>query len=291
MSLKSGSTRKNKAERSRATISLRVMRAMLTMCFYMLAWASARCETVPPIKDGPVTITILYDNCAFRKDLQTAWGFACFIEGLEKNILFDTGGAPDTLLSNMQKLGISPEKIHIIFLSHVHGDHTEGLAAVLEKNPSVTVFLPASFPEKMKASVRKVGAKVVEVKEPTNICADAFSTGEMGTAIKEQALCVRVKGGIAVMTGCAHPGIVEVVTKATELSQAVPQLVVGGFHMTGYKEKEISKVIAQLKKLGIVRAGPCHCSGDRTREMFSKAFGDQYINAGVGAVVELQPAR
>jgi 7,8-dihydropterin-6-yl-methyl-4-(beta-D-ribofuranosyl)aminobenzene 5'-phosphate synthase len=238
-----------------------------------------------------VTISILYDNYASRNDLQTAWGFACFTEGLEKNILFDTGGDSDILLSNMQKLRSSPERIHIIFLSHPHWDHTGGLAAILEKNPSVTVFLPAAFPEEIKTAIRKKGASVVDVKNATSVCNGAFSTGQMGTTIKEQALCLRVKGGIAVITGCAHPGIAEVVTKAAELSKATPQLVMGGFHMTGYTEKEISQVIAEFKKLGVVRSGPCHCSGGRTREMFSVAFGTRFIKAGVGAIIELEPQR
>lgn len=291
MSVNSGFIPKNKVERSRATIGVRIIVAMLVMCFCVLASETVQCETHSPVKDGPVTITILYDNYASRNDLQTAWGFSCFIEGLEKNILFDTGGDPDILLSNMQKLGVQPEKIHIIVLSHVHGDHIGGLAALLEKNPSVTVFLPAAFPEEIKTAIRKKGASVVEVKNATSVCNGAFSTGEMGTGIKEQALYVRVKGGIAVMTGCAHPGIAEVVTKAAELSKATPQLVLGGFHMTGYTEKEISQVIAEFKTLRVVRAGPCHCSGDRTRQMFSKAFGNQFIKAGVGAIIELEPQR
>lgn len=289
--MNSGVTPKNGAERFRATISVGVMCVMLTASFLLTLSETVRCEKHSPAKDTPMTITILYDNYPSRNDLQTAWGFACFLEGLEKNILFDTGGDPDILLSNMRKLGVQPEKIHIIFLSHVHGDHTGGLAAILKKNPSVTVFLPASFPENMKASVQKMGAKVVEVKESVRVCDGVFSTGEMGTGIKEQALYVRVKGGIAVITGCAHPGIAEVVTKATELSKAPPQLVLGGFHMAGHNEKEIGKIIAEFKKLGVVRAGSCHCSGGRTREMFSKAFGNRFIKGGVGAVIELEPQR
>jgi 7,8-dihydropterin-6-yl-methyl-4-(beta-D-ribofuranosyl)aminobenzene 5'-phosphate synthase len=283
--------RRNKAKGWHAKIGSRVLCPLFGMCLCMFVSAVMQHAPPPGEKERAVTVTILYDNYASRKDLQTAWGFACFIEGLEKNILFDTGGDPDILLSNMEKLGVSPEKIQVIFLSHIHGDHTGGLAALLEKNPSVTVFLPASFPEKMKGAIREKGVKVVEVKEPTNVCQGAFSTGEMGTAIKEQGLCVRVKGGIAVITGCAHPGVVEIVTKASEFGKAVPQLVMGGFHMTGYSEKKIGQVIADLRKLGVVRVGPCHCSGDRTRKMFSEAFGDRFIRAVVGAVVELQPAR
>jgi 7,8-dihydropterin-6-yl-methyl-4-(beta-D-ribofuranosyl)aminobenzene 5'-phosphate synthase len=43
-----------------------------------------------PIQD--LRITVLYDNNLYKNDLETAWGFACLIEGPDKTILFDTGG-------------------------------------------------------------------------------------------------------------------------------------------------------------------------------------------------------
>ncbi len=213
-------------------------------------------------------MTILYDNNSFRPDLQTAWGFACFIEGTEKTILFDTGGDGQILLSNMEKLRISPEKVDIVFLSHVHGDHTGGLDALLKKNHNVTVFLPISFPEKMKAGIREKKAKVVEVKQPQAVC----------------------QGGIAIITGCAHPGIVSIVAKANELSKSRPVLTLGGFHMAGFSDKRIEAVIGKLRELGLVRIAPCHCSGDRTRELFSEAYGNQFIGAGAGSVIKLELA-
>jgi len=233
----------------------------------------------------------VYDNYISRPDLRTAWGFACFIEGLEKTILFDTGGDGRLLLSNMEKLGIAPEKVSIIFLSHVHADHTGGLPAVLEKNHDFTVFLPSSFPKKMKDSIRTMKAKVVEVKKPMEVCRDAFSTGEMGTFIKEQSLYIPVKGGVAVITGCAHPGIVKIALRARELSKTRPSLALGGFHMAGFPDRRINSVIKDLKELGVVRAAPCHCSGDRTRELFSHAFGGQFIKVGVGSVIKLERAK
>ena len=33
-------------------------------------------------------ITIIYDNTAFRKDLQADWGFSALLEIEERNILF-----------------------------------------------------------------------------------------------------------------------------------------------------------------------------------------------------------
>jgi metal-dependent hydrolase (beta-lactamase superfamily II) len=39
-----------------------------------------------------VKATIVYDNTTKRRDLIADWGFACYIEADNKNILFDTGG-------------------------------------------------------------------------------------------------------------------------------------------------------------------------------------------------------
>lgn len=262
-----------------------------------MAYAVALSCTALPIEalskkgGSTITMTIVYDNNSSRPDLRAAWGFGCFIEGLEKNILFDTGGDGRILLSNMERLGISPQQVNIVFLSHVHGDHTGGLTALLERNHDVTVFLPRSFPEKMKAAIRERKAKVVEVREPQKVCPGAFSTGEMGTFIKEQSLYIPVKGGIAVITGCAHPGVVKIVSKASELSKTGPSLVLGGFHMAGFSDRRINSVISGFKTLGVGKAAPCHCSGDRTRELFSQAFGSQFIKAEVGSVIKLQPAR
>lgn len=238
-----------------------------------------------------MTITVVYDNNSGRPELQSAWGFACFIEGLEKTFLFDTGGDGRILLANMEKLGVAPKKVDLVFLSHVHGDHTGGLGALLEQNHDVTVFLPSSFPDRMKAAIVKMGAKVVEVKEPRQVCPNAFSTGEMGVFIKEQSLYVQCKGGVAVITGCAHPGIVNIVSRSRELSQAHPILVLGGFHMAGYSSTRIASIIEGMKGLGVMRAGPCHCSGDRTREIFADAFGDAFIKAEAGSVIKLEAVK
>ena len=99
-------------------------------------------------------ITIVYNNVPYDKKLQTSWGIAVFIQGFEKNILFDTGGDGTVLLSNMNKLQIFPKNIDIIFLSHIHGDHTGGLKSVLEKNNKISVYLPNSFPGSFKENIK-----------------------------------------------------------------------------------------------------------------------------------------
>lgn len=247
-------------------------------------------ETVPPTTNEIIALTVLFDNYPYDEKLKTGWGFALLVRGLEKTILFDTGGDGRILLSNMEKLDVNPADIDIVVLSHIHGDHTGGLEAFLAENHNVTVFVPASFPERFKRRVRAQGASLISVGEPCKICEGAQTTGQLGTLIREQALCISTSKGLFVVTGCAHPGIVRMVEAATKLSLSGVYGAIGGFHMSGASEKQVCEVIDNLKGMGVEIIAPCHCSGDRTRAMMREAFEVGYINVGVGAVVKLDSA-
>jgi len=251
------------------------------------------CATSAPPADEPtikksVTLTVLFDNYPHDRRLKTGWGFACLVTGLEKTVLFDTGGDGTILLSNMRTVGAKPADVDIIVLSHEHHDHTGGLAAFLGENHNVTVFVPVSFSERFKRQVRDRGATVVAVDSPCTICGGAHSTGQLGTGIKEQGLCISTSNGLFMLTGCAHPGIVEMVKAAATLSSSGVYGAMGGFHMTGFAPHKIGAVIEQLKAMGVTVAGPSHCSGDPTREMMRQSFSEGYLTVGVGRTVELE---
>lgn len=235
-----------------------------------------------------ITVTIVYDNNSWDPRLKTDWGFGCVIIGTEKTILFDTGGKGDLLLANMKALAISPSDIDVIVLSHIHSDHIGGLSAVLAENANVSVYIPKSFPNKIRHLVKAAGADVIDVSHPENICRDVYSVGEMGTWIKEQSLFIVGKTGISVITGCAHPGILNISRRASELAKMRVELVAGGFHLGGASDNEIESVIKGLKNLGVSRAAPCHCSGDRARALFERAFPRGYIGAGVGTILQVE---
>jgi len=237
-----------------------------------------------PLKN--LKITVVYDNYLYKEGLKTGWGFSCVIEGAEKTILFDTGGDAPTLLYNMEKLGIHPENIDIIVLSHIHGDHVGGLFGFLRENSNVTVHLLKSFDKRFKEDVRSLGAKVVEIHEPAEICKGIYTTGEMGFWIKEQSLIVNTDKGLIVITGCAHPGIVNIVAKAKELLGKDVLLVMGGFHLMGKSRNEIGKIIRDFRKLGVRYVGASHCSGDTARKMFEDEYKEYSINVGVGRVIK-----
>lgn len=231
-----------------------------------------------------LTITVLYDNVAHDARLQTDWGFACLVEGLEQPLLFDTGGKGDILLRNMRALGLDPRAVRAVVLSHAHGDHTGGLAAFLAENPDVTVYLPQSFPANIKDTVRQAGATLVEVNGSMQFRAGAHTTGELGGQIREQALVLETPRGLVVITGCAHPGIVAMVRQAQATVGGNVYMALGGSHLRDANAAQIAAVIDELQALGVQRIAPSHCTGDAARRAFAEAFGEDYLESGVGQV-------
>ena len=46
-------------------------------------------------------------------------------------------------------------------------------------------------------------------------------------------------------------------------------------------------VIQSLRRLGVRRVGPSHCTGDRQIAQFREAYGDGFVEVGLGAVLKL----
>jgi len=240
----------------------------------------------PALKD--LTIKVLHDNYPYAEGLKTAWGFSALVTGAEKTILFDTGSDGALLLENMAKLKVEPNAVDIVVLSHVHGDHTGGLTGFLSRNPRVQVFLVKSFPQRFRDAVCGCGATVVEVEQPRQICANVYTTGLMGKLIKEQALVVRTRRGLVILTGCAHPGVTQMVDRAAGMfEQDEVFLVMGGFHLEWATTRRIEKIIAAFERHAVRYAAPTHCSGDNARKLFAQHFDDRYIEVGVGKTVTL----
>ena len=139
--------------------------------------------------------------------------------------------------------------------------------------------------------MKEYGARIVEVQEPLKICQEVYSTGELGTGIKEQSLVIYTEKGLVVITGCAHPGIVKIVNKAKDLFNDYVLLVMGGFHLFGESKGEIENIVSSFRKLGVSYVGPCHCSGDTARQLFKKEYSENFINVGVGRVVTMNDLR
>jgi len=276
----------------KVSVSLRECRrlaglVLASVTVYLIStFAGIADDQVPAIslqRRSDIVITIVYDNYPFDDRLDTAWGFSCVIDGLDKRILFDTGGNGNVLLSNMAKLGIDPAQIDMVVLSHNHGDHTGGLAGFLKAHSDVQVFMPTTFHPNLKQLVRGSRATLIQTSSSRSVCTGAWTTGVLGRAIPEQGLYVKTAHGVVVITGCAHPGIVEMAAAAKRRAGEPVWAVMGGFHMAGASRERIRSTIDALKRLGVSQVAPSHCSGDLTRQLMEEAFSTGYLRSGAGA--------
>ncbi len=232
-------------------------------------------------------VTIIYDNTAYRKDLQPDWGFSALIEventpnpapeHLEEEqvpdearvqcgvkILFDTGANGRILLNNMEKLKIDPVSIEELFISHPHFDHTGGLSEFLNVNQKAKLYIPTSF-----RGVK--GREVVRVSEAIKIHKNIFSTGELEGI--EQSMIVKTEKGIVIIAGCSHPYMGHILDAARKFGEIYG--IIGGLH--GFDEFELFR---DLKLIC-----PTHCTQHKAE--LKELYPERYIEGGAGRIIEI----
>jgi 7,8-dihydropterin-6-yl-methyl-4-(beta-D-ribofuranosyl)aminobenzene 5'-phosphate synthase len=254
----------NQRQSSVATSFLRI-----TFAFIIAIIMLANVPSWAQDKQSNLIITTLFDNNSSNKEMKTGWGYSCLIQGTEKTILFDVGS--NDAIKNMDKLKIDPASIDVLVISHDHPDHTGGMHFFSERNSKAATFFVPS------ASVK--------------ICENVFTTGAMGTDIKENALIIKTAKGLVVITGCAHPGIVEIVQKAKQMfPKEEIYLVMGGFHLFTRDQSSIKNIVSELKKENVRKVAPSHCTGDYAESQFKEMFGADYISGDVGKPIIVEGA-
>lgn len=72
-----------------------------------------------------------------RSSLVAEHGFAMLVTvtsgNTSESLLFDAGLSKNGLMHNMDVLEVRPNELHMIVLSHGHGDHTQGLMGLIER--------------------------------------------------------------------------------------------------------------------------------------------------------------
>lgn len=234
-------------------------------------------------------IKILYDNTARDGRLATGWGFACVVDD---KILFDTGGRPDVLLSNMKVMGVDCSHLDAVIISHDHWDHQGGLRGLLEAHPGLTVYACPHFSGRFKTQVTSREGRLVEIGSFAEIAGGVYSTGEISgkflfRCMPEQALVLKTDKGMTVITGCAHPGVVRVVQEALRHLPGRVHLVLGGFHLIVPSGKALKEAVHAFRRLQVERVAPTHCTGARARAAFKEEYGADFIEAQAGSVVDV----
>ena len=296
------------------------MRIRISVCFGLAAICllGSAALVAQPVNQ----ITILYDAFGKSASLKKDWGYSAFIEYNGKRILFDTGNNADTFGQNVKALGIDLKKLAFVVISHRHGDHTSGLNYLLSVNPSVKIYtpkegfgvfgaaLPGAFyrkdeslpvymryydgqaPEKMAFGTPWPNANFVWVDNLTEVVPGIFLISTVsqtpGTLeLRELSLAIKSPKGVVLVVGCSHPGI-ETILEASMAVDKHVHLIFGGLHLVTTSDPDIGRIAVALHdRWKVDRMAPGHCTGEPAFAAFRKAFGNQYLYAGLGSVIEL----
>jgi len=277
-----------------------------------------------PVQAGaqqPARVTILYDAFGPPSALQKDWGFAALIEYGGRRILFDTGNDAGIFARNVEQLGVDLTRLDAAVISHRHGDHTTGLEVLIAANPTVPIYTPqegafftggaprdfferdASVPATMRYFDGKDPGPVRSgtpwpranfqiVTRTTEIFPGFFvlttRSEKPGTReMNELSLAVRTPQGLAVVVGCSHPGVENILEAAMQIDNRL-FTTIGGLHLVQAPREEIERVAGVLHDtLKLRRAAPGHCTSEPGFAAFIRRFGDRFDQAGLGVTLPL----
>jgi len=233
------------------------------------------------------TMTILYDNQTTRDDLLSSHGFSCLVENHEgRRALFDTGESGPLLLQNMKQLNIDPSTIEKVILSHEHYDHVGGAKTMVSFRNDLEILILPSFTTAFRENFPAPRLLLKEVTKGMEILPGLFSTGEIKGIIPEQGLAARGREKALFIGGCCHPGLEKMISTAIDVTGQTIGAALGGFHLCHSDDDEIQSIFQNLKKMGVEKVAPCHCTGFAGIDLAHEIYGTNCIHAGVGTIVE-----
>ena len=217
----------------------------------------------------------------------------------QKNFIFDCGhtGAAWT---NARALNVDLSAIKFVALSHSHYDHAGGFPKLLDFAPIETLFTGENFwaekfsrddnsgfkyrgcgfDEKFlttRGIEQRVCRDVVELDDGAWLIGNFKRRYDFETVPKkfvrgekkspddfsdEIVLILRGSDGLALVTACAHCGILNIVADVRERFSLPVVSVIGGLHLVGASTERITRTLDELKNLGVEKIFPCHCSGE-----------------------------
>lgn len=269
--------------------------------------------------------TVLCENSVFfSRYLIAEHGWSVYVQTPEGTFLWDTGQGLG-LRNNAQVLGADLHAIDAVLLSHSHFDHTAGLEQVLMLHRQLPVYLHAdSFVPSYSARtgqhigipftrehLEAMGAQLHFNRTVQRVTPHLWLTGSIPRQVDfetggnwpvlhegeqtkpyripdDQTLVWEDEQGLCVLLGCAHAGVINILTHILNHSERKEiALLMGGTHLERAPRAQQDATISALAQMQIGRIGVSHCTGEDVAQRMQEAFGDRFFRCHVGTVVTL----
>ena len=267
-------------------------------------------------------ITALMDNRpSEHKALIPEHGLSLYLDAGDFRLLFDCGSGPHTLL-NAHRLGIPLDHLDGVALSHSHYDHAAGYRDLIEQGLGSDVLytgphfferkyatdglrytdLSAGFdPDFLEENhirhqevlgFRQIHSGIWLVSgfprvHPFETIPRRFVRRTEAGFVQDDfcdEICVVLETaqGLAVLVGCSHPGILNMVCHI-EAHFGRPILgVFGGTHLVEADRERIRTTVDTLCGMGLQILGLSHCSGEGAEDFVREREDVRSCHLGVG---------
>ena len=267
-----------------------------------------------------IDLTVLLENTKQdHSSFDIEHGLSIYVNTNYSTLLFDCGHT-GLACSNADLMNIDLSKVKLVVLSHSHYDHAGGFPSLLRHVIPKTLFIGKNFWRKKfsisaddneykyrgcgftETDLSNRSIKQVVCEDIIKLDDDAWLIGniirhyDFETIPKkfvcgedkspddfsdEIVLALRESDGVAVVTGCAHNGILNIVKTVSQRLNLPIYSVIGGIHLEGASSGRIERTLTELKNLGVRRLALCHCSGEEVHKYIdSIAFTDCRILTG-----------
>ena len=271
-------------------------------------------------------VTLMENTPSKHRGLYTEHGLSFYLESEHTRLMFDFGDSGHGW-DKARKLNIHLDTLDMAVCSHAHYDHAAGLQTILPQMHLKTLVTGQGFwNEKYSSDGRKFsylgpgyGQEFLEkYGVQQTVCTDVLQLTEdcwavtgfthpnpwenipdrfvlqtaPGTFVPDRftdevCLAVQTKDGLAVIVGCSHPGVVNMLTTVQEkLGQPVTS-VWGGAHLMEAEGPRVENTARAFAELGLKRVGLCHCSGGQLDNVAGFIPDIPCIRIGTGDMVIL----
>jgi 7,8-dihydropterin-6-yl-methyl-4-(beta-D-ribofuranosyl)aminobenzene 5'-phosphate synthase len=270
-------------------------------------------------------LTVLSDNLPGDPLLPVEHGFSAWIEDGSMKVLFDTGSST-LFADNARRLSVPWWEAQTVVLSHGHYDHTGGVVHAVGGNSRAKWYFhpdallprfrrrthegpkPIGMPKESRVALETLGDRLVATTRPVRLSPRLGVTGfiprqdpDEGTGgdffldeacqtpdllQDDQALWMRVKGGVVAVLGCGHAGVGNTLDYVSTLCGERIIGVVGGLHLKGAGAPRLLKAVEALRRHGVKWIRPGHCTGEAAVSVLERNFPDSVVPCHVGDVFE-----